>query len=421
MNKKNFTLFLLGFLLIGSSFTGNAQLSISDLPSGGTFINSTHYRISADREYLFSDCKVTLNFELGSNISSIGGISESDTLYVYSNETLVDKYAIPVSAQVKSFSLPYDTPKDVKAGTTLKFTFEIHKYNTGALITTITGKELLFTYVDYPTIATVIDGEASYDYYYERTTKYPGRVEFTKKGGSKDMEISLNGGLSWYRWDHSRWEQSDDKQTIKLTPVQIQNMIPGTKILVREPYSCKSAYSVLGVPSNHVPTNINRQILIPKTADALINPGSGLHAVTSRGDFTFQIRPTGANEGLTPVVTSFPKVAEDRILVKEGEDGVWTVTLVYVQHDYDLDITFKDAGLESAAGNAAVEGDSKVWSAGGTLYIAASASGNARIYSGTGALVKTVACTAGTAGIPLPSGFYIVSLSAGGNYKVAVK
>jgi hypothetical protein len=89
-----------------------------------------------------------------------------------------------------------------------------------------------------------------------------------------------------------------------------------------------------------------------------------------------------------------------------------------IQEAINVNITFPDK--QSATGAAAIEGN-QVWGATGTAYITSATAGKANIYSGAGALVKTVTLSAGTTSIPLPAGFYILSKDGRENYKVIVK
>jgi hypothetical protein len=144
--------------------------------------------------------------------------------------------------------------------------------------------------------------------------------------------------------------------------------------------------------------------------------------VPSGKNFAFKIFPTGEYAGLTPEVTTdrkiFPPEGEADIKYKVDEDGIWTITLIGLQEAINVNITFPETS--SSTGSAAVAGG-QVWGAAGAAYITSATAGKASIYSGAGALVKTVTFSAGTTSIPLPAGFYILSKDGRENYKVIVK
>ncbi|MDR1336553.1 MAG: hypothetical protein LBK22_06970, partial [Tannerella sp.] len=69
---------------------------------------------------------------------------------------------------------------------------------------------------------------------------------------------------------------------------------------------------------------------------------------------------------------------------------------------------------ETLAGN-------RVWASGGLLHLVSAVTGEARIYNMAGAAVKTVRCAAGeTVRVPLPKGFYAVTLPDGKTRKLMI-
>jgi hypothetical protein len=64
---------------------------------------------------------------------------------------------------------------------------------------------------------------------------------------------------------------------------------------------------------------------------------------------------------------------------------------------------------------------SRVWAADGQLHISAVRSGEARVYTPTGVLVRNIRVEAGqTIHTPLAPGFYIVTPGDGSRFKVSV-
>ncbi|MDR1102445.1 MAG: hypothetical protein LBL42_01690 [Tannerella sp.] len=214
------------------------------------------------------------------------------------------------------------------------------------------------------------------------------------------------------------------RETLALSELEIQSLIPGSRIQLWEPEGCNSAI-LFGVPEVQESGIISRPIYTAQSESnkGLIVPGTGIHYVESGKNYVFKLYPKEENLGKQLIVATdrkFIKDDEGGVVSKQDEDGVWTVTLVAVQEPVNLALSFLEETESSATGAAAVE-DGSVRGADGAAYISSAAAGSDAIYSTAGALVKTVACTAGTTSIPLPAGFYIISLSNGENYKVAVK
>ncbi|MDR2138019.1 MAG: hypothetical protein LBP50_00470 [Tannerella sp.] len=277
-----------------------------------------------------------------------------------------------------------------------------------------------YAVLTYPTVVSNIDGRAIYDYFYGRTTQFAGKVEFTRVGGSPDLEYSFDG---------VHWKAFGKTAKKVLTLLEIQNLIPGSQIFFREPYGCAgNIYAVLGVPEQPelIGGIVQREVYIAKSesTDAVIIPGTGLHYVPSTKNYVFKIIPTGENVGKTPEVITgriLPN-EEMRDVSYEFEDGVWTVTVYGVQENLNLDVTFPEVDTQAggSTGNASVEG-SQVWGAAGVAYVTSATAESVSVYSAAGTLVKTVVTPAGTTAIPLPAGFYILSKGGSENYKVIVK
>jgi hypothetical protein len=103
------------------------------------------------------------------------------------------------------------------------------------------------------------------------------------------------------------------------------------------------------------------------------------------------------------------------------EDGRESLLSEYVWHENRWVLTqYTVHYYPDPSGNIPVSagGDTRVWSSGGQLYIAATANGAAQVYAVSGQLLKTVALTAGqTVAMPLPPGMYIV-VTGGKTWKV---
>ncbi|MDR1675791.1 MAG: hypothetical protein LBR86_04920, partial [Tannerella sp.] len=116
--------------------------------------------------------------------------------------------------------------------------------------------------------------------------------------------------------------------------------------------------------------------------------------IGGEADFTLVPR-----EGLTPGAYT--------VTVTVGGDGLTTVSLEITYHVLPV-------------GNEAIAGQ-QVWAAGGTLYIAATATGEARVFSTGGQFVKAIPHTAGeTVETSLPQGVYIVVVEEK-TYKVVIR
>ncbi|MDR1674847.1 MAG: hypothetical protein LBR86_00010 [Tannerella sp.] len=284
-----------------------------------------------------------------------------------------------------------------------------------------------FEYTVYanPTVSTNFDGVSLYDYFYGRTTQFPGKVEFTIRGGSPDLEYSLTNFAQNTTPRRVYANGYTGSQTIALTPLDIQNLIPGSTIQFNEPHGCGAIMPVFGVPEVPEPLGgiIQRPIYIDKSveAHATIIPGTGIHYVPSGKNFVFKVIPKEADADAKVTVTTdrkiLPPEGEEDITYKIDDEGIWTVTIRGIQEALNVNISF--AAPNSATGTAVVEGD-QVWGTAGAAYITSATAGSVRIYGGTGALVKTVTYSSGTTAIPLPAGFYILS-KGGSNYKVIVK
>ena len=238
--------------------------------------------------------------------------------------------------------------------------------------------------------------------YIPKTVLYPGFFKLVK-GGSPDLMRSLNGGWQWY----NAWGNA--------TGVELQNVEEA--IILREPDGCEELTILLDLSIN---PNIQREIVLPSVPNVTTTPGVGQHYVASGADFVFTVTPTGPVAGLWPHVTSNRQHVPDSVgtIVTDNGNGTFEVRIRALRESISVDIRM---GQRPSSDNGYVE-TAGVWTFAGHLYIASPVTGEARVYSSTGALVKSVPVTAGeTVRTPLPQGFYIIALPNGSTTKVINK
>ncbi|MDR2138200.1 MAG: putative Ig domain-containing protein [Tannerella sp.] len=232
------------------------------------------------------------------------------------------------------------------------------------------------------------------------TTGYPGYFKLIK-GGSPSLRRSFDAGQHW----SSAWAPA--------TGLELADA--GGEIILREPDGCDEVKIPLDVS---VSTAVQRTVFLPAgVANIVTSPAAGGHAVFSGGDFVFQVAMTGPLAGRKPAVTTDRRHVPDSVgvIVERNDDGTFTVRLRAVREPVHVSL---EAG-ELLTGSDAVE-ETGVWSAGGQLYITAAATGQARIYTLAGTLLKSVAVEAGkTVRTALPPGFFVVKLENGRSHKVS--
>jgi hypothetical protein len=427
MKKKIFTLFMLSFLLSGALSNvkaQNVQIGTIDLTGGFTIEVFTPRTV----KYVFTKNTLPVYFKFSDAFKNATAIDQingrKDTLRFYRNgvkefDIIIGKYIS--MADLANYTYGWDVDAGDKTGK-VTFSFE---YVGGQGSGIAPGKIISTEYnaYDEPQVITNINGEELYDYFYNRTTQYAGKVEFTVTGGSPDLEYSLTNWATPVRKVYPK--DYTGSQTIKLSALDIQNLIPGATIQVREPHyynDGRKTFATYEVPEEPTVVGIpQRPIYIGEVKGATIIPSAGsTHFVPSGKNYVFKVIPTGENADLKPIVTTDRKFIPDEegITYKVDEDGIWTITLIAVQEPVNLSISFPTT--DSSTGNAAVDGN-QVWGAAGAAYISSATAGSAKIYGAAGALVKTVTYSAGTTSIPLPAGFYIISKGGNDNYKVVVK
>jgi hypothetical protein len=164
-------------------------------------------------------------------------------------------------------------------------------------------------------------------------------------------------------------------------------------------------------------SSIARMITIPAIPGAITVPGAGRHTVPSGSDYSILLTPIDElYKMLTPQVRSNRTQVADAegIVVTPNGDGTYTILIKGIQEPVDLTVDFTQA--------AGTVDDTKLWSAGNRLYIHAVHSGEARVYSVTGVLVKGLTVVADeTYTTTLPAGIYLVVLDNGKVYKVVLK
>ncbi|MDR2042627.1 MAG: hypothetical protein LBP98_09990 [Tannerella sp.] len=457
MKKKIFTLCMISFLLSGvfSNVRAQSQYDAYEVVNSSqpTMWIGINVSVNTGKKYVFTSClpsTLQLSVTLGPRFQAISGWTSprGDKFRVFVDGDTVAVIE-PYNATTAELNVSVATPQTLgvplpvkSAGEQTRIRFEY--LNTGPT----PDQEYKFgdvsiLYVDYPTVSTILDLKGNlqtiYDAFYDRTTQYPGEVAFTITGGSPDLQYHVNNGIELITEEPKNegleWrpvyvddEHKAGSKTVKLSAVDIQNLIPGSAILVREPNGCKgekeviATYAVPEESSTSSGSIKQRAIYLPKVAGAKLIPGEGTHFVPTGKSFSFKVIPTGDNVGLKPEVTTAEEFVDpegnDLITYKQESEGIWVVTLHGVQKALNVNISFPTE--QSSTGNAAVDGN-QVWGAEGAAYITSATAGSAGIYSSTGALVKTVTYPAGTTTVPLPAGFYIIAQGGGNNYKVIVK
>ena len=104
----------------------------------------------------------------------------------------------------------------------------------------------------------------------------------------------------------------------------------------------------------------------------------------------------------------------DGVIIERQEDGSFIVTIRQVQEPIHVFVDF-------TTGNDNLD-HKTVWANGSQLYILATKTEEAKIYTSTGTLYKTVRLKAGETTITTqPIGFYVMTLADGSSVKVIIK
>jgi hypothetical protein len=435
MKKKIFTMLVSSFLLAGAFSNVNAQNNV--IATGNAAGTIGNYLVTVTVEgkiapspdggmYGMLDCAKSVKFSFGnppwspSIIGIITGRGDEITLYCngveYAHRTLTKDSASLVDDGYISLSLSTPIPK----GSVLSWGY----YNKGAVIDgggKYTYGNYKFALYESPKVSTTLNGKTIYDYYYDRTTQFPGKVQITRTGGSPDLLYSIDG------FHPSPFPGT----TVSLTELEIQNLIPGSQILWDEPNDCINGWtSLIDVPEHQgiLGGTISRPIYIGPVENAKIIPGvSGTgttHFVPSGKNFVFKIQPTGLNEGLKPEVTTaetryLPEGVEG-ITLSESEPGVWTVTILGVQQSLNVNISF-GVEPESAPTKTPIvdDGNFQAYGVAGAVKVF-NAEGVIELYTIDGRKYNSVPATGGEQTIAAPRGLIIVK-NSGKAEKVVVK
>jgi hypothetical protein len=159
---------------------------------------------------------------------------------------------------------------------------------------------------------------------------------------------------------------------------------------------------------------IRRSVTLPSLPGVMTLPAAGIHFVFSREDFVFDILAPVSGR---PVVTTGRETdGNGGAVCTPNADGSYTVRIRYIQQDITVAIDFVD----NTTGNTGIPAVGSVYASGGRLYIAATRTGQAYLYTSLGTRVTTLTLPAGeTVVTTLPPGLYFVVLE-GRSYKVIV-
>ncbi|MDR2041047.1 MAG: putative Ig domain-containing protein [Tannerella sp.] len=228
------------------------------------------------------------------------------------------------------------------------------------------------------------------------TTRYAGYFELLR-GGSPHLQRSFDDGAHWVN-AHS-----------PASALELSNA--GRQILFREPDGCETIAIQL---ETGISTTILRPVTLPEAAHIETRPAAGVHQVFSGADFVFHVKLTGPYAGMKPSVSTDRPVPDSiGTVVERLDDGSYEVRLRAVRQP--IHVTLQAAPI---TGNADLEA-TRVWASGGQLYIASLRDDEAKIYTLSGMLLKSLPLRAGkTVQTSLPPGVHVVRLDRGGVFKV---
>lgn len=389
MKKRIFTLFALAMLIGGVSSTLKAQVNPDTIyfGKGNVSIFTTPGEV----------------YETGqtSMLIHVSGSNLKDTTITLSYTGAAAYLGLPTTITLKKASAATDSTYIIPIDENWSMPNDVNG-TTGSV--SIIGKSVTDSYTFYNAPKFTVN-------YVARTAQYAGILEVSVTGGNPDKttrKLSKGDGNNYY------YLTTDDVLE-PFSDTEVASLTYGDKIKVTAPWGGEYTLDIPGIEDEVAPGTLLRPVTIPVVFDAALSREPGVHQTPSAEDFTFTIKPTGSNVGKVPTVSTGRTDLPDSegVTYAKLSDGSYLVTIVRVQSPINLTIDF-------ATGNAAVENNS-VWSNGNLLYMSTATSGVANIYSITGALVNTVALTAGeTANVSLPTGFYVVTVN-GKAYKVTVK
>jgi hypothetical protein len=258
-----------------------------------------------------------------------------------------------------------------------------------------------FQFYNVPTVDNMV--------YSPPTTMYAGKLELNIRGGSPDLERSFDD-INW----ESAW--------LPVTITQIANL--AGIVYFREPAGCDEDihFHIHGFHSDSVDLfpQIIREITVPDIPHIIVDPQPGIQRVNSGEDFTFEVTLAGPYNGMWPEVTTDRELMSDdeSITIVPLGNGVFSVTIHSIREHFTLYI---NAVPDTGQGIDEAESP-QVWTSEGQLHIYALHSGEARVYTLTGTLVKSFMLVGGkTNSTTLNSGFYVVmTFSDGRKYKVII-
>ncbi|MDR1601923.1 MAG: putative Ig domain-containing protein [Tannerella sp.] len=239
--------------------------------------------------------------------------------------------------------------------------------------------------------------------YISPTTLYSGYLALVRSG-SPYLQRSLNDGDSW----QNAWTPA--------SPTELSNM--GPEVRFREPAGCYEVIIPVSVDAT-INYSIQRVITLPAVQNIVTVPAGGhSYQVYSGEDFVFQLTPGERYAGMIPEVSTDRRSVPDSIgvVVTPNNDGSFEVRVRVVRETVNIGIR-----MTSDPNSATADVEAwRVWAADGQLYISAIRSGEAKVYTPTGALVRSISVEAGqTNRTPLAPGFYIVTFNDGSRFKVS--
>ena len=259
-------------------------------------------------------------------------------------------------------------------------------------------RELTFTFYNSPTYELT---------YVPHTEILAGKLELEIKGGSLSMlrRWGDNGEPVDARMPFSQWE--------------IENASVGDVLHLWEPNSCWSSSITLASSGGSNPgSSITRPVTIPVLKEAKTDPGAGLYRITSGNNFLFRIIPYAAyKDYILSVTTDRELPDEEGVKIVKNQDGTYSVTILKIQTTTNIGIKFEETPVDNEL--VAVQ---KVWGDNGMLHISSVSGGQAKVYSITGQLIKSISFSSGEAiNAVLPKGLYIILMDDHKVHKVIIR
>ncbi|MDR2139474.1 MAG: putative Ig domain-containing protein [Tannerella sp.] len=240
--------------------------------------------------------------------------------------------------------------------------------------------------------------------YFSPTTMFSGYLALVRNG-SPYLQRSLNGGVTW----HNAWTPTP--------PGELANQDEALRF--REPDGCYELIIPIGADPA-INYSIPRSISLPVVPDLVTSPAGGGYSVHSGEDFVFRLTPGARYAGMTPEVSTGRTSVPDSIgvVVTPGDDGSFEVRIRVVRESLHISIRMTNAA--SSGNEDAGTPTTRVWTGGGQLYILAARSGEAKVYTFTGTLLRSISVEAGQISrSSLPAGFHIVAFDDGSRFKVS--